>query len=555
MTRTAWTLSVVAVGLIFVGSAPAEMLSVTQVSGRQWTDLNGGSPSDGTLSGELVGGSLHARIHSGVVTHRFGFEFPISALPSSAVVSSAVFSAWETIEDTGGGSLVYGRAGDGTVSTADLFDFTILVGGVASGAGNGVIGPVTVDVTAIVQTLVSAAESFLVLSFKPDDGQLASSGAFRMQNFDSGGPNIDPRLTIVYTVPEPSTGILLAAGITVLVTINRRRRGWKTLMTTTGPSISSGKLIVFLCAGLLLTRQTATATPITIDTVPVQNIGNSDDTTGFGAVSYAYRIGTYEVTNAQYAAFLNAKAASDPLGLYNILMGTVHGGITRSGSSGSYSYAAISGREDMPVNYVSWYDSIRFANWLNNGQGSGDTETGAYTLLGGTATPSNGLSITRNVGATWFLTSEDEWYKAAYHKNDGDTANYFDYPTSSDTVPTAEGPPGGSNSANYSGAAGDLTDVGAYVDSDSPYGTFDQGGNVWEWNESLVSGSSRGRRGGSFSYDASVLSASVPDSVGPTYEALNVGFRVATVPEPSSLALAGSALLGGLLVVRRRRGR
>ncbi len=71
---------------------------------------------------------------------------------------------------------------------------------------------------------------------------------------------------------------------------------------------------------------------------------------------------------------------------------------------------------DKPVNYVSWYDSIRFANWLNNGQGTGDTETGAYTLLGGTPTPSNGVSITRNAGATWFLPSEDEWYKAAYHQ-------------------------------------------------------------------------------------------------------------------------------------------
>ncbi len=140
-------------------------------------------------------------------------------------------------------------------------------------------------------------------------------------------------------------------------------------------------------------------------------------------MGYDYLIGTYEVTNAQYAEFLNAKAASDPLGLYNTSMGDPstnstfvgHGGITRSGSSGSYSYSAIAGRGDMPVNYVSFYDSLRFANWLNNGQGSGDTETGAYTLLGGTAAPSNGMTVTRNAGATIFLTSENEWYKAAYY--------------------------------------------------------------------------------------------------------------------------------------------
>ena len=90
------------------------------------------------------------------------------------------------------------------------------------------------------------------------------------------------------------------------------------------------------------------------------------------------------------------------------------------------------------MNYVTWYDAIRFANWLHNGQGSGDTETGAYTLLGNaTPTPSNGPSITRNPGATWFLPSENEWYKAAYHNPAANS--YSLYPTSSHTVPTAGG--------------------------------------------------------------------------------------------------------------------
>jgi len=123
------------------------------------------------------------------------------------------------------------------------------------------------------------------------------------------------------------------------------------------------------------------------------------------------------VTNAQYADFLNAKAAGDPLGLYDASMDSdSRGGIIQSGVSGGFTYATKTNMADKPVNFVSWYDSIRFANWLNNGQGTGSTETGTCTLLGGTATPGNGQSISRNGGAMWFVTGESEWYKAAYYQ-------------------------------------------------------------------------------------------------------------------------------------------
>ncbi len=293
---------------------------------------------------------------------------------------------------------------------------------------------------------------------------------------------------------------------------------------------------------------------ITIPTVPVNNAGNAADATGYGAVSYDYRIGVTEVTNAQYAAFLNAKAASDPLALYDPNMSSGLGGITRSGIDGSYAYAPIAGRANLPVNYVTWYDAIRFANWMNNGQGNGDTETGAYTLLGGTIVPSNGPSITRNPGATWVLTSENEWYKAAYFNPASNS--YFAYPTSSNSVPVAGAPPGGSNSANYNFAVGDLTRVAAYVNSESPYGTFDQGGNVWEWNESLDFGSFRGIRGGAWYDIPAFLQASVRGYGGAGDSGSNLGFRVAIVPEPTTSALLGVALLvlGGLSLRRKRKG-
>jgi formylglycine-generating enzyme required for sulfatase activity len=300
----------------------------------------------------------------------------------------------------------------------------------------------------------------------------------------------------------------------------------------------------------------ASASAVTMDWTPIGNPGNACDQQSqgcFGAVSYAYSIGTYEVTNAQYAEFLNSKAKSDPLGLYNESMGDTFGGITRSGVSGSFSYSAIAGRADMPVTDVGFYDALRFANWLNNGQGSGDTETGAYTLLGGTATPSNGTTVTRNAGATIVLTSEDEWYKAAYYS--ALAASYFDYPAGSDAQTVCATPTATANRANCSFLVpGGFTIKGSYTGSASPYGTFDQGGNVFEWNEAISSGSlERGARGGSFSDgDASSLAASArfdADPGGGTAGTI-IGFRVAMVPEPSTGFLIIAGLLG--LAARRR---
>lgn len=175
------------------------------------------------------------------------------------------------------------------------------------------------------------------------------------------------------------------------------------------------------------------------------------------------------------------------------------------------------------------------------------------------------------------MASENEWYKAAYHQpvtQGGDTDNYWLYPTATNVAPYSDKPASlnyPANSANYynnDGNSGNgyndgyavtgstsyvstqnyLTNVGAYTQSDSFYGTFDQGGNVWEWNEAIIAGSSRGWRGGRWrdtpSIAPAILAASFRFHDDPALERLGIGFRVANVPEPSSLVMF-SFLLGG----------
>ena len=295
---------------------------------------------------------------------------------------------------------------------------------------------------------------------------------------------------------------------------------------------------------------------VTIDWTAIGDPGNACDpqpdgvggTACFGAVAYAFRIATYEVTNAQYAEFLNAKAASDPLALYHPDMAFIgsYGGIERSGAPGSYVYTAT--RPNTPVNRVSLWDALRFANWVNNGQGAGDTETGSYTLLGGTPTPSNAATVTRNPGANVVIPSEDEWFKAAYF--DPATPSWFFYPAGSDTQTTCSVPTPTSNHANCGGELLDLTAPGSYSGSASPYGTFDQGGNVWEWNETIL-GSSRGFRGGSMFTSATSLAAAARDWDAPGLHDASIGFRV--VPEPAGdlPLLVGVACVLGLAGWRR----
>jgi len=318
-----------------------------------------------------------------------------------------------------------------------------------------------------------------------------------------------------------------------------------------------------------------------LDMVPVGNAGNAGELSGAGAggygpnaivggVAYTYQIGKFEVTAGHYAEFLNKVAATDTYGLYSTGMAGTYGcGIQRSGSSGTYTYSVGSDWANRPVNYVSWGDAARFANWLHNGQPTGaqgisTTEDGSYYLNGAT-TQAALMAVTRKTGATWVIPTEDEWYKAAYHKNDGVTGNYWDYPTGTNAVPNNANPEGDTgNTANYGdgdytvGSPYYTTPVGNFGLSDSPCGTFDQGGNVWEWTETeIVAGSSRAIRGGDWRGDSRNLLAStrwgIRDPTIENYDIGDIGFRVAAIPEPGSIASLVCGAVAGLIWCRRRK--
>ncbi len=314
-----------------------------------------------------------------------------------------------------------------------------------------------------------------------------------------------------------------------------------------------------------------------IQWVTVGDPGNTADTdpSGFGAVATSFQIMKYEFTNQQYTDFLNSVAATDTYALYNANMGSnARGGITQSGASGSFTYSVKTNMGDKPVNYVSWFDAARVSNWYQNGAtSSSSTETGAYTLNG--ATSGNAPAV--NPGATFYIPTEDQWYKAAYYKGSGTDAGYWDYATQSDTAPTAVtadttgiGSAGNTgNFANFNKAAdwnsqdGNVTTVGTNG-GPSAYGAFDMSGNISEWNDLTgAAGSPRELRGGGFSNDDPFrLSSSYSNPTAPSDGSAGFGFRLASpvsgpssVPEidPNSLGSVLALVLGSLGLLERRR--
>jgi sulfatase modifying factor 1 len=335
-------------------------------------------------------------------------------------------------------------------------------------------------------------------------------------------------------------------------------------------------VVVSLVAGAV----EADAAQVTMSMVTVGNPNNPADAGGYGTVATSYQISKYEVTIGQYVEFLNAVAKTDTNGLWNQNLDSgVNGkpnvrGISRSGADGSYSYAAIGpdgtafsqSAANRPITYVSWNNAARFANWMANGQPTGSqststTENGAYNLAGASGVVALNATNpnTPGLAPTFALPTSDQWYKAAYYNPtlNGGSGGYYDYATQSDTAPgNAVG--GGSNQANVVASSkysltqsttldtnqNYLTDVGSYTGSASYYGTFDQTGNTSEWTSTAGGTGKAVLRGGAWNLSSSIGAGAGIDT-GVTIANYDTGFRlVAPVPEPSTMVLVFSALVG-----------
>lgn len=202
--------------------------------------------------------------------------------------------------------------------------------------------------------------------------------------------------------------------------------------------------------------------------VPIGDPRNKADNTGFGAVAYVFAISRTPITNLQYADFLNTsvRGRTDDTGLFHESMASSpNGGIRRSGEPGSFRYELKPGMGDEPINFVSWHDAARMANWLHNGGTSeADTESGAYLLKrNGSDSPPPAEST-----ASFRLPSEDEWYKAAYFRGGDKRAGYWRY------------------------AGGNTWQASA---DETSYGVFGIARGFGEWNDAVLAGGRRGVRG------------------------------------------------------------
>jgi formylglycine-generating enzyme required for sulfatase activity len=307
-------------------------------------------------------------------------------------------------------------------------------------------------------------------------------------------------------------------------------------------------VVVFLVTDAVIADTFGTdANQFTINFVPI--FGATNPTSGYGIVNHDYRMGTYEITADQWNKFM------------------VNLGVPVTGNP-SHAYDSSTSDTDvkLPANHISWYEAAQFVNWLNTSTGhqaaykfTGTQGSGDYALATwSTADAANGTNLFRNKDAFYFLPTEDEWVKAAYWN--GTTLQSY-ATKAGESLKQGNGTNGtGWNyyDNGYATNPAGKWEVGS--GSQELNGTYDMMGNAGEWMENPYSDTSyglttqramRGSSYGSYGYMAA-SSYRIPNY--PTADEFDdVGFRVASVPEPGSLVMLAGVALAALLCWWRKR--
>ena len=295
----------------------------------------------------------------------------------------------------------------------------------------------------------------------------------------------------------------------------------------------------------------------TMDFVTIGNPGNAADTQtniwgnaySAGSVSYLYNLGKHEISR-EIIDKANLSAALE-LTLRDL------SGYTGNGAN-------------KPATGISWKEAAKFVNYLNTSQGYNVAYkfdlVGNFQMWTSSESGFNSTNLFRNALAKFFLPSNDEWYKGAYGSPSG---TWYQYPNSSNTAPLSVANGVNQNTAVWDGKLGpaDIKDAGGLI----AWGTMAQGGNAWEWMETAfdgennVSDEKREVRGGNWYTDLSYgdlaydLDRTVSYELNPNSEDYGIlnprwldstGFRVASVPEPTSLSLLA---LGGVVMAFKKR--
>ena len=180
--------------------------------------------------------------------------------------------------------------------------------------------------------------------------------------------------------------------------------------------------------------------------------------------------------------------------------------------------------ENLPVETVSWYESVAFCNALSQLEGL----TPCYTI--------NGTNVTCNWEANGYrLPTEAEW---EYACKAGTSTDFY-----SGSLTNENCTPIDANLDNIAWYCGNANNTTHPVGQKQPnaFGLYDMSGNVWEWcwdwyssySSTAVTdptgastGSFRVYRGGSWCINAYYCRSACRISYAPNYDNLIIGFRI-----------------------------